>query len=225
MIISEQERLFTYNLILRSVLITIVAVGEQWVFNIMGVSICILAFVIRHASHTFSAPHYIVTYVLSGFTMFFHIISQTARFSGKKLLNKKCVFLTMSEVLCETFCVLRRMQRDIVISVRRWVKNYPHCRYIFCSWLYCWLGMTRYTWSTPLLPLWYRRDLDSPFLSWILYHKHGHSQFHLHQRRADGTDPFFGLKVYRVSKCIEWCQCSMGTVSCHNGLSVNGARG
>ena len=36
---------------------------------------------------------------------------------------------------------------------------------------------------------------------------------------------FCGLKVYQVSKCIEWCQCSMGTVSCHNGLSVNGARG
>jgi hypothetical protein len=34
-----------------------------------------------------------------------------------------------------------------------------------------------------------------------------------------------GLKVYQVSKCIEWRQCSMGTVSCHNGLSVNGARG
>jgi hypothetical protein len=31
--------------------------------------------------------------------------------------------------------------------------------------------------------------------------------------------------VYQVSKCIEWCQCSMGTVSCHNGLSVKGARG
>jgi hypothetical protein len=36
---------------------------------------------------------------------------------------------------------------------------------------------------------------------------------------------FCGLKVYQMSKCIEWCQCSMGTVSCHNGLSVNGARG
>ena len=36
---------------------------------------------------------------------------------------------------------------------------------------------------------------------------------------------FCGLKVYHVLKCIEWCQCSMGTVSCHNGLSVNGARG
>jgi hypothetical protein len=36
---------------------------------------------------------------------------------------------------------------------------------------------------------------------------------------------FCGLKVYQVSKCTEWCQCSMGTVSCHNGLSVNGVRG
>jgi len=31
---------------------------------------------------------------------------------------------------------------------------------------------------------------------------------------------FCGLKVYQVLKRIEWCQCSMGTVSCHNGLSV-----
>jgi len=32
---------------------------------------------------------------------------------------------------------------------------------------------------------------------------------------------FCGLKVYQVLKCIEWCQCSMVTLSCHNGLSVN----
>ena len=36
---------------------------------------------------------------------------------------------------------------------------------------------------------------------------------------------FCGLKVYQVSKCIKWCQCCMGTVSMHNVLSVNGARG
>jgi hypothetical protein len=36
---------------------------------------------------------------------------------------------------------------------------------------------------------------------------------------------FCGEKVYQVSKCIEWCQYSIGTVSCHNRLSVNGARG
>jgi len=80
-----------------------------------------------------------------------------------------------------------KSDRDIV---RRWVKNYPHYRYMFCSWLYCWLSMTKYTWSTPLVLLWCRCDLDSPFLSWVFYHKHGHSQFHLHQRRAEGSDPF-----------------------------------
>jgi len=26
-------------------------------------------------------------------------------------------------------------------NIRRWVKNYSQCRYIFCNWLYCWLGM------------------------------------------------------------------------------------
>jgi hypothetical protein len=36
---------------------------------------------------------------------------------------------------------------------------------------------------------------------------------------------FCGLKVYQVLKCREWYQLSMGTVSCHNGLFVNGARG
>jgi hypothetical protein len=35
---------------------------------------------------------------------------------------------------------------------------------------------------------------------------------------------FCGLKLYQVSKCIERCQCSIGTVSCNNGLSVNSYR-
>jgi len=88
--------------------------------------------------------------------------------------------------------------------LRMWVKNYLHCRYMFCSWLYCWLRMTRYTGSTPLLQLWCRCDLDSPFLSWVLCHKHGHSEFHLHQRRAEGSDPFLwaegvpGVKMHRM---------------------------
>jgi len=86
----------------------------------------------------------------------------------------------------------------------RWVKNYPHYGYMFCSWLYCWFGMTRYTRSTPLLPLWCRCDLDSPFLSWVFCHKHGQSQFHLHQRRAEGSDPFLwgegvpGVEMHRM---------------------------
>ena len=75
-------------------------------------------------------------------------------------------------------------------NIHRWVKNYLHLWYMFCSWLCCWFIMTKYTWSTPLLPLWCRCDLDCPFLSWVFCHKHGHSQFHLHQRKAEASDPF-----------------------------------
>ena len=41
-------------------------------------------------------------------------------------------------------------------------------------------------------------------LSWVFCHKHGHSQFHLHQRRAGGSDPFLwaegvpGVKMHRM---------------------------
>jgi hypothetical protein len=110
--------------------------------------------------------------------------------------------------------------------IRGWVKNYPQCRYVLCSWLHCWLGMLRYVWSTCLLLLWCRCDLDSRFMSRVLCHKLGRSTFHLHQRREEGSDLFFyRLKVYQVPKRIEGYQCSMGTVSCHNGWSTNGSRG
>jgi hypothetical protein len=69
------------------------------------------------------APYYIVICGLSGCTIFFHIISQTARFSGKKLLNIKCVFCFHLQILSETFLVLRRMQRSTVINVHR--SSYP----------------------------------------------------------------------------------------------------
>jgi hypothetical protein len=112
---------------------------------------------------------------------------------------------------------LSRPVMGLLYLIRRWVKNYAHCGYMFCSWLYCWLGMTRYTWSNPFLPLWCRCDLDSPFLSWVFCHKHGHPNFICTKEERRAVIHFCGLKVYQVSKCIEWCQCSMGTVSCYNG--------
>jgi hypothetical protein len=89
----------------------------------------------------------------------------------------------------------RNKQTLQFVCVRRRVKYYLHYKYMFCSWLYCWLVMTKYTWSTPLLPFWCRCDLDSPFLSWVFCHKHGHSQFHFHQRRAEGSDLFLWAEV------------------------------
>ena len=96
---------------------------------------------------------------------------------------------------------------------------------MFCSWLYCWLGMTKYTWSTPLLPLWCKCDLDSPFLFEFFAINMATPNFICTKEEQRTPIHFCVLKVYQVSKCIEWCQCSMGTVSCHNGSSVNEARG
>jgi len=97
---------------------------------------------------------------------------------------------------------------------------------MFCSWLYCWFVIIKYTWSTPLLPLWCRCDLDSPFLSWVFFAINmATPNFICTKEEHRAVIHFCGLKVYQVSKCIEWCQCNMGTVSCHKVLSVNGARG
>jgi hypothetical protein len=56
-------------------------------------------------------------------------------------------------------------------------------------------------------------------------HKHGHSQFHLHQRRAEGIDPFLWAEGVPGVEMQRMMSGQYGTVSCHNGLSVNGAKG
>jgi len=47
------------------------------------VCVCIVALVLWHANHIFSAPHYIVTCDLSGSTIFFHSISLMAQISER----------------------------------------------------------------------------------------------------------------------------------------------
>ena len=49
---------------------------------------------------------------------FFHIISQTARFSEKQLLNINSVFWFSAYHLSETFLILR-IQRDIITNVHK----------------------------------------------------------------------------------------------------------
>jgi len=67
---------------------------------------------IQHALHM----HHIVICYLPGYTIFFHIVSQPARFFGgeKKLSNIKFVFWFSLQLLSETFVILRRTERDII---------------------------------------------------------------------------------------------------------------
>jgi hypothetical protein len=70
---------------------------------------------------------HIVVCDLSICTVFFHIISQNARFSKKikKLVNTKCVFRFYLQILSESFLILRRIQRDIIINVFRSPSKIP----------------------------------------------------------------------------------------------------
>jgi len=54
---------------------------------------------------------------LPGSTLVFYLLSQTARFSGKKLLNKKCVFWFSLQLFSEIFVILRRAERDTIENV------------------------------------------------------------------------------------------------------------
>ena len=60
-------------------------------------------------------------YIVCGFLAppHFSTLLQTARFSGKKkLLSIKCVFWFPLQLLFDTFLILRRIRRDIVINVK-----------------------------------------------------------------------------------------------------------
>jgi len=65
---------------------------------------------------------HIVICGLPGSTIFFHIISQTARFSGKVIKYKLCVFI-LSAMLSETFLILRRIQQDIITNVHMYSRK------------------------------------------------------------------------------------------------------
>ena len=75
----------------------------------------ILAFVIRQANRIPSASHYAVICDLSGPTMFSHYLITVMIFGGG-LMNITCVLLSL-QLLSETFLILRRTDRDIIINV------------------------------------------------------------------------------------------------------------
>jgi hypothetical protein len=76
---------------------------------------------IQHAMHM----HYIVICGLSGSTICFHIISQTARFPKKKNMNTKRVFWFSLQFQSATFLILRRSERDVIKNLYRSPVKYP----------------------------------------------------------------------------------------------------
>jgi hypothetical protein len=82
----------------------------------------IVALFIQHAKRM-RHVRYIVIRSPSASALYFHIISQTAQFS-KIGFEYKIVFISV-QVLPETFLSLRRIQRDIVISVRTSLSKIP----------------------------------------------------------------------------------------------------
>ena len=64
-----------------------------------------------------NAMRHIVICGLSSSTTFFNIISKMAWFSKKKLLNIKLLFWFSLELLSETFFILRRNGRDMIITL------------------------------------------------------------------------------------------------------------
>jgi TRAP-type uncharacterized transport system fused permease subunit len=76
-----------YNVILRRVYETIVAVEKQLVLKILS-----LCYPICKAQ----MPYYFVICGLSGSFLFFHIVSQTERLSEKAVQHKTCDFIFSS---------------------------------------------------------------------------------------------------------------------------------
>ena len=70
-------------------------------------------------------PYYIAICGLCDPTVLYHTISQMARLSGKKVIEQKPCVLIFSATTVETFFILRRIQRDTVITYRCDHAKYP----------------------------------------------------------------------------------------------------
>ena len=72
-----------------------------------------IALIIQHVKYM----RHIVISGLSGSTIFLHILTNGAIFGGKKIFNIKCVFWFSLQLLSETFLILRRTERDMIVNV------------------------------------------------------------------------------------------------------------
>jgi len=102
---------------LRRICVTTVAMEKEQVLNI--IIMCLYSWFSYPAgkSYLFCAISVVIC-GLSRSTIFFHITSQTARFSKKKVIEYKMCLLLFSTIVPETFLMLRRIKRDHMKSTR-----------------------------------------------------------------------------------------------------------
>ena len=105
----------TYNVTLRRVPVTFVAVAKRWGLPILSVCVCVYR--LNYPACNAHAP-YCHLWPVRLYNIFPHYLINGTIF-GKKLLNIKCVFWFSLQILSETFLILRRIQCDIIINVYR----------------------------------------------------------------------------------------------------------
>ena len=127
----QQDRQCTYNVTLKRIHEIIVAVEKQWVLHI-SVYVCVfvdalvrgrLGVCVRVCSFTYQASNvYVPCYsVISGRSIYHHIRHYliNGTIFRKKLLDIKFVFWFSLQFLSKRLLILRLIQRDIVINVKK----------------------------------------------------------------------------------------------------------
>ena len=113
----KQEPQCTYNVALRLVFVTFVAVEKQ--YYTFGVCVCSLRYppCIAHAL-------YYYVWCVRPYRLFPHYFIN-GTFSGKKLLNIKCVFWFSLQLLSKTYPAVRIINRNVIKNVYSYSRKVP----------------------------------------------------------------------------------------------------
>jgi len=117
--VLKQESVY-YNVTLRCVRATTVAVEKQKVLHILSVFV---ALGIQHAKRMRCIM--LSSVACPSLTYFSTSSHKRKNFRESKLLSTKCVFWFSLQLLSETFLSLRRIRRDVIISVIGLHVKYP----------------------------------------------------------------------------------------------------
>ena len=117
-LLCTQDRQWTYNVILRHIHKTTVAVEKQQVLNTLSICLYTCLSYPPRKPHLFCAKLYCHLWPVWLNHIFPHYLMNRTIFQ-KNLLYMKCVFWFSLQILSETFLILRRIQWDIITNVQR----------------------------------------------------------------------------------------------------------